>query len=284
MVTVTPVQPQRPGKSAGRFKIKPPTTTNDTGDPTDSCLFDAKRVLRLIEDERYLSAQELYHSIKERFEAENSDANDAVRRKVDASNRKKSMRSLLKRQKSTKKVNENHVKARQLLDDNDDNLTKMEVIIILLMTTLPIIIAKRRKIWDEKYLLSKAYSFFFFTTILIRFRLSQDRCILFKKAKKNLDINDDWTLAQTLFGVTTYYRKESDGSLSIKLEGLVKDASLFDQVCVIREADLYSLWQPFVTSSVTVSHLGKLVSEFPFEENQYCTFKYSEKLTLCKTK
>lgn len=211
MVTVTPVQPQRPGNSAGRFKIKPPTTTNDTGDPTDSCLFDAKRVLRLIEDERYLSAQELYHSIKERFEAENSDANDAVRRKVDASNRKKSMRSLLKRQKSTKKVNENHVKARQLLDDNDDNLTKME-----------------------------------------------DRCILFKKAKKNLDINDDWTLAQTLFGVTTYYRKESDGSLSIKLEGLVKDASLFDQVCVIREADLYSLWQPFVTSSVTVSHLGKL--------------------------
>ena len=160
MVTVTPAQPPRPGNSAGRFKIKPPTTTNDTGDPTDSCLFDAKRVLRLIEDERYLVAQELYHSIKERFEAENSDANDAVRRKVDASNRKKSMRSLLKRQKSTKKVNENHVKARQLLDDNDDNLTKMEVIIILLKTTLPIIIAKSRKIWDEKYLLSKAYSFF----------------------------------------------------------------------------------------------------------------------------
>jgi hypothetical protein len=62
-----------------------------------------------------------------------------------------------------------------------------------------------------------------------------------------------------MFGVTTYYRKESDGSLSIKLDGTVEDASLFDQIAVLREIDLNSLWAPFVTSSMTVAHLDKLV-------------------------
>ena len=89
----------------------------------------------------------------------------------------------------------------------------------------------------------------------------KDRCIIFKKAKKNLDVNDDWTLAQTLFGVTTYYRHESDGSMSIKLEGRTNDCSLFDQVAVIREFDLNYLWAPFVTSSMTIAHLDKLVSD-----------------------
>jgi len=78
------------------------------------------------------------------------------------------------------------------------------------------------------------------------------------KAKKSLNVNDDWTLAQTIFGVTTYYRRELDGSLSIKLEGRVKDASLYDQFAVIRETDLNYLWAPFVTASMTVAHLDKL--------------------------
>jgi len=78
------------------------------------------------------------------------------------------------------------------------------------------------------------------------------------KAKKSLNVNDDWTLAQTIFGVTTYYRRELDGSLSIKLEGRVKDASLYDQFAVMRETDLNYLWAPFVTASMTVAHLDKL--------------------------
>ena len=71
-------------------------------------------------------------------------------------------------------------------------------------------------------------------------------------------MNDDWTLAQTLFGVTTYYRREQDGSLSIKLEGRLDGVPLFEQVAVLREVDLHHKWAPFVSSSLTVAHLDKL--------------------------
>lgn len=118
-----------------RYKIKAPTTTNDSGEPSDLCFFDAKRVLRLIEDERYLSAQELYNSILDRLqESENNSGrndNDNVDNNNNKSkNRKRPSSSLLKRQNSTTKakVNEkNYVLARELLDDNEDILNKMEV-------------------------------------------------------------------------------------------------------------------------------------------------------------
>lgn len=70
--------------------------------------------------------------------------------------------------------------------------------------------------------------------------------------------DNHWTLAQTLFGVTTYYRNEPDGSLSIKMEGRLDGVSLFDQVAVLREVDLHYTWAPFVSSSLTVAHLNKL--------------------------
>ena len=116
-----------------RYKIKAPTTTNDSGEPSDRCFFEAKRVLRLIEDERYLSAQELYNSILDRLQESenNSDNNDNDNvNNSKSKNRKRPSSSLLKRQNSTKKskVNEkNHILARELLDDNEDILNKMEV-------------------------------------------------------------------------------------------------------------------------------------------------------------
>lgn len=122
--------------SKNRYKIKAPTTTNDSGEPSDLCFFDAKRVLRLIEDERYLSAQELYNSILDRLqESENNSCNndnDNVNNNINnkSKNRKRPSSSLLKRQNSTNKakVNEkNLVLARELLDDNEDILNKMEV-------------------------------------------------------------------------------------------------------------------------------------------------------------
>ncbi len=90
------------------------------------------------------------------------------------------------------------------------------------------------------------------------FSVIQERCQLFATAKQNLNCDSDWTLAQTLFGVTTFYRREPDGSLSIKLEGKLKDVPLFDQVAVLREIDLHSCWAPFCSSSLTVAHLDKL--------------------------
>lgn len=73
-----------------------------------------------------------------------------------------------------------------------------------------------------------------------------------------MDESEGWTLAQTMFGVTTFYRREGDGSLSIKLEGELKGSPLFEQVCVLREIDLHSHWAPFVTSSLTVAYFDKL--------------------------
>jgi len=72
------------------------------------------------------------------------------------------------------------------------------------------------------------------------------------------DGEEGWELAQTLFGVTTYYRRETDGTLSVKLEGELKGIPLFEQVAVLREVDLHSYWAPFVTSSLTLAHLDKL--------------------------
>lgn len=198
-----------------RAKIQRPTTIHDKGDPTDDCLFDAKRVFRLIEDERYLSAETLHQSIRDRIQKEIDDgANFNIASRI--SEKQKShttrKRTSFKRQKNTNSaLDERKLMALQLLNENEIILKKMK-----------------------------------------------DRCCLFKKAKKNLDVNDDWTKAQTLFGVTTYYRKECDGSMSIKLEGCVNDCSLFDQVAVIRELDLNYLWAPFVTSSMTIVQLDKL--------------------------
>ncbi|KAL3939825.1 MAG: hypothetical protein SGBAC_005526 [Bacillariaceae sp.] len=61
-----------------------------------------------------------------------------------------------------------------------------------------------------------------------------------------------------MFGVTTYYRREDDGSLSIKMEGRLEGTALFEQVAVLREVDLHSKWAPFCSSSLTVAHLNKL--------------------------
>ena len=73
-----------------------------------------------------------------------------------------------------------------------------------------------------------------------------------------METNDEWILSQTLFGVTTYYRREKDGSLSIKLEGVLEGVPLFEQVAVVKEVDLHCKWAPFCTSSLTIKDLDKL--------------------------
>ena len=55
---------------------------------------------------------------------------------------------------------------------------------------------------------------------------------MFRQAKVNLDQEEGWTLASTLFGVTTHYRREENGTLSMKIEGKMEGLPLFDQVAV----------------------------------------------------
>jgi hypothetical protein len=86
----------------------------------------------------------------------------------------------------------------------------------------------------------------------------QHRYRILHTAQRNLNENSDWTFASKHFGITTYYRREKDNSLSIKLEGEMKDVPLFDQICVLKELDLHYTWSPFCTSSLTVADLDKL--------------------------
>jgi len=58
--------------------------------------------------------------------------------------------------------------------------------------------------------------------------------------------------------ITSSYRREQDGSLSLKVEGDVNGLPLFEQVGVMREVDLYHLWAPFVSKSKKLASLGKL--------------------------
>jgi hypothetical protein len=61
-----------------------------------------------------------------------------------------------------------------------------------------------------------------------------------------------------LFGVSTYYRREHDGSLTIKLEGQLNDVPLFEQLSILREVDLWHHWAPFCTDSRNLAQLGNV--------------------------
>lgn len=86
----------------------------------------------------------------------------------------------------------------------------------------------------------------------------QNRCRLFRKAQDNLQADQNWTFASSHFGIETFYRREEDETLSIKLEGDIKDVPLFEQVCVLKEVDLHYKWAPFCSSSMTIAELDKL--------------------------
>lgn len=80
----------------------------------------------------------------------------------------------------------------------------------------------------------------------------------FQQARENLVEDEDWTLSQTLFGITTSYRREDDGTLSVKLEGELTGVPLFEQLAVLREVDLYTEWAPFCSKADKLTQVGKI--------------------------
>jgi hypothetical protein len=107
--------------------------------------------------------------------------------------------------------------------------------------------------------------FFFINLTILHNNLSisiniydQNRYKLFRRAQQNLNEHHDWSYASSNFGVTTFYRHEKDGSLSIKLDGEIDGVPLFEQLCVLKELDLHYKWSPFCTSSQAVADLDKL--------------------------
>lgn len=87
---------------------------------------------------------------------------------------------------------------------------------------------------------------------------TQKRAAVIQRAKANLDHDEGWTRSQKHFGVATYYKRQEDGSVSLKLECELSGVPLFEQVAVLREVDLNYKWAPFCTSSMTVKNLDKL--------------------------
>ena len=56
-------------------------------------------------------------------------------------------------------------------------------------------------------------------------------------------VDESWTLGMTLLGVTTHYKLiAEDGSITVRLEGLLEEFPLFEQTAVIHEMDLFSEW------------------------------------------
>jgi hypothetical protein len=62
------------------------------------------------------------------------------------------------------------------------------------------------------------------------------------------DSLEGWTLGSELFGISTYYRVEEDGLLSMRMEG-VQDIPIFEQLAVLYEVSLFNQWMPFCSQS-----------------------------------
>lgn len=208
--------------SGPRIVIKPLSTVGDSGTPTESVAEDILRVLDLIEDERHLVAHDLYLNVQSRLGNLKKQKQEYDRAAADAA---------LQAADSSNKGRKAWRSSRKTADPVAEfDEAAFDQAVDLLRENKP-----------ELDLLKK-------------------RAPLLIKARDNMDESEGWTLAQTLFGVTTYYRREEDNSLSVKLEGELKGIPLFEQIAVLREIDLYAHWAPFCSSSQMLGHLGKLDS------------------------
>lgn len=202
------------------FEIHPPGTLDDDGTPSESLRRDAERVFALIRDERHLSAEQLLVSVRERLAAETALDEESERSKGSTNSKKKRMHFF-----HTKKDREEAAAEAKRAEKLEE-------------------LAQVRKLLEsERAALDKL----------------THRCRLFRRVQDNLKgENQDWVFASKHFGISTYYRKEPDGSLTCKLEGEMHGCPLFEQICVLKEVDLHHRWSPFCTSSMTIADLDKL--------------------------
>ena len=70
-------------------------------------------------------------------------------------------------------------------------------------------------------------------------------------------IDSSWLLGSHLFGNTTHYKLQEDGSMTIRLEGEFDEMPLFEQLAVINEVGLFKEWMPFCSNSSLVDKLGQ---------------------------
>ncbi|DAZ99580.1 TPA: hypothetical protein N0F65_001408 [Lagenidium giganteum] len=61
----------------------------------------------------------------------------------------------------------------------------------------------------------------------------------------NSEEQAEWRFAQTYFGVSTHWKPGSDGTVWLKLDGIIEGVDIFNTIGVIYEIDLYHHWVPF---------------------------------------
>ena len=94
--------------------ISPLLTIGDDGSPSDSCLNDAKRIFKLIIDERHLCAHDLYVDLKERLE-----------QPVDHPSPKRKLKFL--KSSSPRKRRKDAEAAKALLESKKETIKKLQV-------------------------------------------------------------------------------------------------------------------------------------------------------------
>jgi hypothetical protein len=273
------------------YHIKKPCTMGDKGIPSLSIIADLQRVLNMIDDERHLTAHSLYTSILHRIQLCDGE-NTSMRNDNESSNgntlndsKNSSNAKKLKSKtfsSSFMKRSGSGIKQQQQLPPTSKPTKEDEE----MKQVKEIIFTSKKHIFDklEVWFVFHLDFAYFCHILMVPNSLSsktralatpKNRSQLFRAAQMNFSssnnndriINDDnnnenaneWIYASKHFGITTYYRREpSDQSLSIKLEGTVEGAALFEQICVLKEVDLHYLWSPFCTSSLTIANLDKL--------------------------
>jgi hypothetical protein len=71
------------------------------------------------------------------------------------------------------------------------------------------------------------------------------------------DVCTDWILGITYFGITTHYKKCDDNTILIKIDGVLENLPIFEQLAVIHEVDLFTEWMPFCMESKLVKKVGR---------------------------
>ena len=103
-----------------RVQIRPPMTIGDKGVPSKAILSDVERIFLLIEDERHLVAQGLYHDVLRRLKEFHEEEQQAkLKKRRFRRTSKKGLQRELNR--------ESYIKAQDRLDTEAAALDKLEV-------------------------------------------------------------------------------------------------------------------------------------------------------------
>ncbi|CAI5739417.1 unnamed protein product [Peronospora destructor] len=78
----------------------------------------------------------------------------------------------------------------------------------------------------------------------------RDQGVIALNEFSNKECDDKWQFGQKTLGVYTSWKPDEDGSIWIKMEGLIDGVDIFNTISVIREVDLYSVWAPFCSQSL----------------------------------